>query len=167
MRETEFLEHNKRKSWDAYFLEIAGLVASRSTCLRRRVGAILVKDNHIVSTGYNGAPRGLEHCLDRGCIRMQNQIPSGERHEFCRGIHAEQNALIQAAVHGISIAESTLYCTNFPCSLCSKLLINARVKRIVYIEGYPDELARELLEESGIALVQMKIEESQDKQNEI
>lgn len=161
------MEHNKRKSWDAYFLEIAGLVASRSTCLRRRVGAILVKDNHIVSTGYNGAPRGLEHCLDRGCIRMQNQIPSGERHEFCRGIHAEQNALIQAAVHGISIAESTLYCTNFPCSLCSKLLINARVKRIVYIEGYPDELARELLEESGIALVQMKIEESQDKQNEI
>ena len=135
MLETGSLEHNKRKSWDAYFLDIASLVSSRSTCLRRKVGAVLVKDNHILATGYNGAPRGLEHCLDRGCIREKNGIPSGERHEYCRGIHAEQNALIQAAVHGVSIEGSTLYCTNFPCSLCSKLIINAKAskKRIYFI----------------------------------
>ncbi len=151
------MEHNnKRKSWDEYFLEIAELVSSRSTCLRRKVGAVLVKENHILSTGYNGAPRGMEHCLDRGCIRKQNGIPSGERHEFCRGIHAEQNALIQAAVHGVSIKGSTLYCTNFPCSLCSKLIINARVKKIIFIEGYPDELAREIIAESSLEIEQIK-----------
>ncbi len=155
MQGIESLEHNNRKSWDAYFLDIAKLVSSRSTCLRRKVGAVLVKDNHILATGYNGAPRGLEHCLDRGCIREQNGIPSGERHEFCRGIHAEQNALIQAAVHGVSIEGSTLYCTNFPCSLCSKLIINAKVKKIVYVEGYPDDLAKELLAESDVILLQL------------
>ncbi|NCC81641.1 MAG: cytidine deaminase [Clostridia bacterium] len=155
MPEIEFLEHNKRKSWDAYFLDISRLVSSRSTCLRRKVGAVLVKDNHILTTGYNGAPRGLEHCLDRGCIREQKGIPSGERHEFCRGIHAEQNALIQAAVHGVSIEGSTLYCTNFPCALCSKLIINAKVKKIVYVEGYPDDLAKELLAESDVELLQL------------
>lgn len=152
---TVSLEHNKRKSWDAYFLDIARLVSSRSTCLRRKVGAVLVKDNHILATGYNGAPRGLEHCLDRGCIREQNNIPSGERHEFCRGLHAEQNALIQAAVHGVSIEGSILYCTNFPCSLCSKMIINAKVKKIIYQEGYPDELAKELIAESDVELLQL------------
>ena len=158
MLETGSLEHNKRKSWDAYFLDIASLVSSRSTCLRRKVGAVLVKDNHILATGYNGAPRGLEHCLDRGCIREKNGIPSGERHEYCRGIHAEQNALIQAAVHGVSIEGSTLYCTNFPCSLCSKLIINAKIKKIVYVEGYPDDLAKELLAESDLELVKMDVD---------
>lgn len=154
-RGIEFLEQYKRKSWDAYFIDIARLVSSRSTCLRRKVGAVLVKDNHILATGYNGAPRGLEHCLDRGCIREQNGIPSGERHEFCRGLHAEQNALIQAAVHGVSIEESILYCTNFPCSLCSKMIINAKVKKIIYAEGYPDDLAKELLAESDVELFQI------------
>lgn len=155
MQETESLEPYKRKSWDEYFLDIASLVSSRSTCLRRKVGAVLVKDNHILATGYNGAPRGLEHCLDRGCIREQNNIPSGERHEFCRGIHAEQNAIIQAAVHGVSIEGSTLYCTNFPCSLCSKMIINAKVKKIIYVEGYPDDLAKELIAESDVELLQL------------
>lgn len=155
MQETVSLGQYKRKSWDEYFLDIARLVSSRSTCLRRKVGAVLVKDNHILATGYNGAPRGLEHCLDRGCIREEHGIPSGERHEFCRGIHAEQNALIQAAVHGISIEGSTLYCTNFPCSLCSKLIINAKVKKIIYIEGYPDDLSKELLAESTLEIIQL------------
>lgn len=142
-----------RPSWDDYFMHITREVAKRSTCLRRQVGAILVKDKHILSTGYNGAPRGLPHCEEVGCLREQNDIPSGERAELCRGLHAEQNAIIQAAVHGISIPGATLYCTTQPCILCAKMLINAGVIRIVYEGPYPDELARDMLAEAGVALV--------------
>jgi len=117
----------ERPSYDEYFMEMAHLVAKRSTCLRRNVGAILVKDKHILSTGYNGAPKGLEHCSEVGCLRKELGIPSGERHEICRGLHAEQNAIIQAAVFGISIKNSVLYCTNTPCVVCANMLINADV----------------------------------------
>jgi len=139
-----------RPSWDEYFLKITDLVASRSTCLRRRVGAVLVLNKRILATGYNGAPSGLAHCLDVGCLREQEGIPSGQRQELCRGIHAEQNAIIQAARHGISIAGSTLYCTTQPCVTCTKMLINAGVTHILYIEGYADELSRQMLDEAGI-----------------
>ena len=130
-----------RPEWDDYFLEITQVVAKRSTCLRRQVGAILVKDKHILATGYNGAPQGLAHCEKVGCLRKAMNIPSGERHELCRALHAEQNAIIQAAVQGISIKDSTLYCTASPCSLCAKMLINAGVERVVYRGVYPDEMA--------------------------
>jgi len=140
----------ERPSWDEYFLEIAKIVAKRSTCLRRSVGAILVKDKRILATGYNGAPSNIRHCLEVGCIRESKKIPSGERHELCRGIHAEQNLIIQAAYHGVSISNSTLYCTNFPCSICAKMIINAGIERIVYLEGYPDNLSEELIKEAGI-----------------
>jgi len=142
-----------RPSWDSYFLEIATVVASRSTCLRRKVGAVLVKERRLLTTGYNGAPVGLEHCLQRGCLRQEKGIPSGERHELCRGLHAEQNAIIQAALHGVSIKGADLYCTNYPCSLCAKMLINAGVKRIVLQGHYPDELARQLFAEAEIEIV--------------
>lgn len=139
-----------RPSWDEYFMRIAREVAERSTCLRRKVGAVIVRDKRILTTGYNGAPRGIRHCADRGCLREKLDVPSGERHELCRGLHGEMNALLQAAVHGVGVEGSTLYCTNRPCSLCAKMLINAGVKRIVIGEGYPDELGEELLKEAGI-----------------
>ena len=142
----------QRPAWDVYFMEITRLVATRSTCLRRRVGAVLVRDKRILSTGYNGAPRGLRHCLDTGCLRERLGIPSGERHELCRALHAEQNAIIQAALHGVSVDGATLYCTAQPCVICSKMLINSGIRGIVYAEGYPDDLSRELLEEAGVAL---------------
>ncbi len=142
----------ERPSWDEYFFEIAKIVAKRSTCLRRHVGAILVKDKRIIATGYNGAPSQLKHCLEVGCIRESNNVPSGQRHELCRGIHAEQNLIIQAAFYGVSIADSTLYCTNFPCSICAKMLINAGIKKIYYLDGYPDELSEELIKEASIDL---------------
>jgi len=145
-----------RPSWDEYFMEIAHLVKWRATCTRRQVGAVLVKDRNILATGYNGAPSGIEHCLERGCLREQMGIPSGERHEICHGLHAEQNAIIQAAKHGISIEGSTLYCTNQPCGICAKMVINAGVKKIIYEEGYPDVLAAEMLKESGITIMQYK-----------
>ena len=144
----------KRSSWDQYFMEIAELVSSRSTCLRRQVGAVLVRDKHIISTGYNGAPRGVTHCLDMGCLRQQLGIPSGERHEMCRGTHAEQNAIIQAALHGVSTSGATLYCTHQPCILCAKMLINAGVETIVFRGAYPDKLALELFNEAGVELIQ-------------
>ncbi|PNX46595.1 MAG: cytidine deaminase, partial [Thermoplasmata archaeon M11B2D] len=131
-----------RPSYDEYFMEMAHVVAKRSTCLRRKVGAILVKEKHILSTGYNGAPKGLKHCAETGCIRADQNIPSGERHELCRGLHAEQNAIIQAAVFGISIKGSVLYCTNTPCVVCVKMLINAGVTEIIYAGDYPDDLAK-------------------------
>ncbi|OQY25257.1 MAG: cytidine deaminase [Desulfobacteraceae bacterium 4572_35.2] len=130
-----------RPSWEKYFMDIACLVASRSTCLRRQVGAVIVKDKNVLTTGYNGTPSGIRHCSETGCLREQLNIPSGERHELCRGLHAEQNAIIQAAKHGVNIADSTLYCTNAPCVICAKMLINAGIKKIVYMDGYPDELA--------------------------
>jgi len=141
-----------RPSWDEYFMEITEVVATRSTCVRRRVGAILVKDKRILATGYNGAPSGLSHCGVSGCIREKLNVPSGERHELCRGLHAEQNAIIQCAVHGINMQGATLYSTTQPCVLCSKMLINAGIKRIVFHGAYPDELSLKLLQEAGIEL---------------
>jgi dCMP deaminase len=146
-----------RPSWNEYFLEIANLVATRSTCLRRKVGAVLVKDKRILATGYNGAPQGLPHCLDIGCLREKLNIPSGERHELCRGIHAEQNAIIQAATSGTNIDGSILYSTHFPCSLCIKLIINSGIQKIYYIEGYPDDLAKSLSREAGMKSIQIKL----------
>lgn len=132
-------------------MDIARLVARRSTCLRRQVGAVLVKEKNILATGYNGTPSGITHCSEVGCLRQKLGVPSGERHELCRGLHAEQNAIIQAAKHGVNIAGSTLFCTNSPCSICSKMLINAGIARIVYLEGYPDSLSQEMLQEAGIS----------------
>ncbi|RPI47511.1 MAG: cytidine deaminase [Chloroflexi bacterium] len=139
-----------RPTWEEYFMDITRLVAKRSTCLRRQVGAVLVKDKRLLATGYNGAPSGLSHCLEAGCLREKNNIPSGERHELCRGIHAEQNAIIQAAFHGVRIQGATLYCTNLPCVICAKMLINAGIKEIVYESGYADDLTRDMLREAGI-----------------
>lgn len=144
---------DSRPSWLEYFMSITDLVSERSTCLRRKVGAILVRDKRIIATGYNGAPAGISHCLDVGCLREQQGIPSGQRHELCRGLHAEQNAIIQAALHGVSVEGSTLYCTNMPCSICSKMLINARIEKIYYKEGYADELSSILLGEAGIPFI--------------
>ena len=133
-------------------MDITSLVSKRSTCLRRQVGAVLVKDKKILATGYNGAPSRLDHCLDTGCLRQERGIPSGERHELCRGLHAEQNAIIQAAYHGVGIQGATLYCTNHPCIICSKMIINAGIERIVYQEGYADALAGRMLKESKIKI---------------
>ncbi|NLP18116.1 MAG: dCMP deaminase family protein [Firmicutes bacterium] len=146
------MEPNRRPPWDAYFMEIAHVVAQRSTCLRRRVGAVLVRDKHILATGYNGAPTGLPHCHEVGCLREERQIPPGERHELCRGLHAEQNAIIQAALHGITTKGSTLYVTCQPCVVCAKMLINAGVVRVVYQGDYPDKLAREILAGSSLLM---------------
>lgn len=141
---------DQRLPWPEYFMRIAFLVAERSTCLRRKVGAVAVKEKRILATGYNGAPAGTAHCLDIGCMREKLNIPSGQRHELCRGLHAEQNVIIQAAVHGVSIAGADLYCTTQPCIICTKMLINCGVRNIHYAEGYPDELSRDMLEESGV-----------------
>lgn len=146
-------EQSSRPDWQTYFFQIAGLVATRSTCLRRRVGAVIVKDNRILSTGYNGTPAGITHCSERGCIRTELDIPSGERHELCRGLHAEQNAIIQAAYHGVCINGADIYCTNQPCIICSKMLINAGIKRIFISDTYPDELGEEMLKEANIPLI--------------
>lgn len=140
----------ERPSWDDYFMDIAALVARRSTCLRRDVGAVLVRDRRILATGYNGAPSGLHHCLDAGCLREQLRIPSGERHELCRGLHAEQNAIIQAALHGVSVKGAHLYCTNHPCVICVKMIINAGIVKITYRDGYLDQMAKEMSIEAGI-----------------
>lgn len=139
-----------RLSWDEYFMEITKLVSKRSTCLRRQVGAVLVKDRQILATGYNGPPRGLPHCDEVGCLRELKGIPSGERHELCRGLHAEQNAIIQAANHGVGIRGATIYSTTHPCVICTKMIINAGISRIVYQEGYADQLSAEMLSSSGI-----------------
>jgi dCMP deaminase len=141
-----------RPSWDEYFMAIAETVATRSTCLRRHVGAILVRDRNILSTGYNGAPSGLEHCGVVGCLREQRHIPSGQQSELCRGVHAEQNAVVQAARHGIRLDGATLYATTQPCVTCAKILINAGVVEIVYRDPYPDELSAQLLDEAGIRM---------------
>ncbi|MBM3246323.1 MAG: cytidine deaminase [Candidatus Omnitrophica bacterium] len=151
------LKKQKRPSWDEYFLEVAHLVCKRATCMRRSVGAVLVKDKKILATGYNGAPSGLRHCEDIGCLRERLRIPSGERQELCRGLHAEQNVLVQAALYGISTKGSTLYVTNQPCVICAKMLINAGIKEIVIAAGYPDKLAREFLREAKIKIRKSKI----------
>lgn len=145
----------ERPSWETYFMEIAALVGKRSTCLRRVVGAIIVKDRRILSTGYNGAPTGVRHCAETGCLREQLNVSSGERHELCRGIHAEQNAIIQAAFHGVSIRGASLYCTNLPCSICAKMIINAGIKVIYYESGYADGMSEEMLAEAGLKVVKI------------
>lgn len=146
---------NNRPDWDTYFLDIIEVVSRRSTCRRRSVGAGLVSDRRILATGYNGAPSKLKHCLDIGCLREQLNVPSGERHELCRGLHAEQNAIIQAAMHGVSAKGATLYCTNHPCVICAKMIINAGIVRIVIRDEYSDPLAAQMLEEAGISVVQL------------
>lgn len=150
-----------RPDWDTYFMRITKLVATRSSCLRRSVGAVLVKDKRILATGYNGAPAGMAHCEEAGCLRDQLHIPSGERHELCRGLHAEQNAIIQAARQGTEIKDSTLYCTTAPCSLCAKMLINAGVTRIVYAGSYPDERAMAFFAEAGVKVEHFVLEEDE------
>lgn len=150
-----------RPDWDQYFMEITQVVAKRSTCLRRQVGAVIVKDKHILSSGYNGAPSGLLHCSETGCIREQMNVPKGERHELCRGIHAEQNAIIQAAVHGIQIKGATLYTTTFPCVLCAKMLVNAGIVKILYQGTYPDQLSLDILKEANIVVEQWNSERAE------
>ena len=145
---------HKRPSWHKYFMGIADLVSTRSTCLRRQVGAILVKDKRILTSGYNGAPSGIAHCIETGCLRDRLNVPSGEKHELCRGVHAEQNAIIQAANHGITVKGSVLYCTNQPCSICAKMIINAGIEKVYFRDGYNDPLAQEMFDQAGIALVQ-------------
>lgn len=157
---------NHRPDWDTYFMEIARIVSMRSTCTRRSVGAIIVKDKRILSTGYNGAPSGLTHCMELSCMRQQMNIPPGERHELCRGLHAEQNAIIQAAYHGVSISGGHLYCTHLPCSICIKMLINAGIREVCYEDGYPDELSLRLIDESDIVLKKIgRLHRKNRKQN--
>ena len=143
----------QRPDWDEYFMEIAHVVARRSTCLRRQIGAVIVRDKRILATGYNGAPSGLPHCLDIGCLRNELGIDSGTRHEICRALHSEQNAIIQAAYHGISTKDSTIYCTHQPCSLCAKAIISAGVNRVVFEGDYPDSFALDMLNMSKMELV--------------
>jgi dCMP deaminase len=144
----------ERPSWDEYFMRIARLTAERSTCLRRKIGAVIVQNKQIVATGYNGAPKGLAHCDEQGgCLREQLGIPSGERHELCRALHAEQNAIIQAATSGLSIEGATIYITNQPCVICAKMIINAGIRKIIVENGYPDELAVRMLAEAGLKIV--------------
>jgi len=150
---------NNRPTWDLYFMEIASIVSKRSTCRRRNVGAVVVKEKRILSTGYNGAPMGLAHCIDSGCLRERLNVASGERHELCRGLHAEQNAIIQAAYHGVSINGADLYSTHLPCSICMKMIINAGIKKVLYIDGYSDDLSLDLVNESGIILEKVEMAE--------
>jgi len=150
-----------RPDWHTYFMEIAKLISKRSTCLRRSVGALVVQNKRILSTGYNGAPAGLKHCIDRGCIRQQMKVASGERHELCRGLHAEQNAIIQAALHGVPIKGASLYSTHLPCSICIKMIINAGIKQVFYCDGYTDMLSLELIKESGIILKKITLKKGE------
>jgi dCMP deaminase len=145
----------ERPSWEEYFMQIARVAGSRSTCLRRHVGAVLVKNRQILATGYNGAPRGAAHCADRGCLREELGIPAGERHELCRGLHAEQNAIIQAAYHGVGIEGAELYCTHQPCVVCAKMLVNAGIAAVYFAGLYPDGLATDVFAEAGTRLVLM------------
>ncbi|MGI6661988.1 MAG: deoxycytidylate deaminase [Bacillota bacterium] len=144
------MAEQKRPSWDEYFMELAEVVAKRSTCLRRNIGAVVVKDKRVLATGYNGAPTGLAHCSEVGCLREKLGIPSGERVEMCRGLHAEQNALVQAARYGIALEGAVIYCTNQPCVTCAKMLINAGIVKVIYKHPYPDKLAQDLLAESKV-----------------
>lgn len=151
----ETVSSSQRISWPEYFMNIAYLVRERSTCLRRKVGAIAVKGKRIIATGYNGAPAGMQHCLNAGCLRQNLAIPSGQRHEICRGLHAEQNVIIQAAIHGATISGVDIYCTNHPCVLCAKMLINCGIRNFYYAESYPDELASAMLAEAGITVINL------------
>ena len=146
------MEQQERPSWDESFMTLANQVATRTTCLRRAVGCVLVRDKRILATGYNGAPSGLRHCGEIGCLRQQLNVPSGQKHELCRALHAEQNALIQAARHGISVEGATLYVNTQPCVLCAKMIINAGIAEVVYQNPYPDELSMSLLQEAGMEM---------------
>ena len=141
---------DSRPTWDEYFLEIAKLVSKRSTCLRRKVGALVVKDRRILATGYNGTPSGIRHCSETGCLREKLKVPSGERHELCRGLHAEQNVLLQASLHGVSLKDSSLYVTTQPCLICTKMIINAGIREVVMADHYPDPMALKFLREAGV-----------------
>ena len=145
-----------RPSWDEYFMGMAELTAQRSTCLRRQVGAVIVREKHIIATGYNGAPRGLPHCAERGgCYREKMNVPSGERHELCMALHAEQNAIIQAAAFGNGIEDGVIYITHQPCAICAKMIINAGIRRILVKSGYPDQLLIDILAEAGLRIVML------------
>ena len=149
------LDPSQRPSWHEYFMGITDLVSSRSTCIRRKVGAVLVKEKRILCSGYNGAPAKVPHCSETGCLREKLNVPSGEKHELCRGVHAEQNAIIQAAFHGISVNGSVLYCTNQPCSICAKMIINAGIKTVYFKDGYDDPLSLEMFDQAKVELVQL------------
>lgn len=146
---------NIRPNWQKYFIEMAYLVSSRSTCLRRSVGAVIVKNNQVISTGYNGAPKNVPHCSITGCLREQMNVPSGERHELCRGVHAEQNAIVQAAVNGTSIQHGELYCTTQPCIICAKMIINSEIKRVFVSETYNDQMALEMMTQANVELIKV------------
>ena len=148
------MEEN-RPGWDEYFMEMAELARKRTTCLRRGVGAVIVKDNRVMATGYNGVPRGIKHCSEAGCLREQMGVPSGKMHELCRGLHAEQNAIIQAAAMGHAVQGGTIYVTHQPCVICAKMIINAGIKRIVVKEGYPDQMSLDILAEAGLKPVML------------
>ena len=148
-----------RPNWNQYFINIAEVVASRSTCLRHQIGTVIVSDDHqILSTGYNGPPRHVTHCEDRlgGCIRIRDDISSGEMQEYCYGLHSEANAIAQAAREGIRLRDSTLYCTYKPCSLCARLVINAGIKKVYYVHYYPDELTLDLLKEGQVEVLRLE-----------
>lgn len=149
---------SRRPSWDQYFMMMAYLASTRSTCLRRQVGAVIVKDKRLLATGYNGAPKGLPHCLDIGCLREELEIPAGERHELCRATHAEQNAIAQAASFGVSIEAATLYSTCQPCSLCAKLMINSGIAAIKTCGDYPDPMAQEMLSRAGVRVEKIELD---------
>jgi dCMP deaminase len=143
----------ERPAWDEYFMTIAADVSTRATCIRRQVGAILVKDRRILTTGYNGPPAGISHCTPETCLRTRYNVPSGERQELCRGLHAEQNAIIQAAMHGVSIRGASLYCTCQPCSICTKMLINSGIMKFVFKDPYNDPLSVEMVQEAGVEII--------------
>ena len=145
----------QRPDWDSYFMQMAIVASSRAACSRRQVGAVIVRERNILATGYSGPPKGVPHYDTAGCLRTELNVPSGERHELCRGLHAEQNAIIQAAYHGVSIKGATIYCTNQPCSICTKMLINAGIREIVYLLPYNDPLASELLSYTSIKVRQL------------
>jgi dCMP deaminase len=144
-----------RPAWDDYFTQMATLAASRSTCLRRHVGAVIVKERMVLSTGYNDTPRGVPNCGEGGCARCASDVPSGVGHDTCLCLHAEQNSIIQAAYHGVSIAGGSIYVTHQPCLICAKMILNAGLRRVVFAGDYPDALAREMLEAAGVELVRV------------
>ncbi len=145
-----------RPSVDEYFTAMAELVSTRSTCIRRQFGTVIVQNNHVISTGYNGAPKDMPHCIEIGCLRDELKIPSGTKHEICRGVHSEQNAIIQCAIHGESTRGGTLYVTGYPCKICAKMIINAMIKRVVVSGQYSDTEGIDLLKEAGIEVYEMK-----------
>ncbi len=143
----------ERPAWDSYFMKIAEDVSTRSTCIRRQVGAVIVKDKRMLTTGYNGVPTGITHCTEQTCLRTKYNVPSGERHELCRGLHAEQNAIIQAALHGVSVKGAKIYVTHKPCSICTKMLINSGIDTFIFRSPYKDPLADEMVAEAGIKII--------------